>query len=329
MIKHIIILLQLLYACDAYSGLMSNFSILNSDKMSKIVYLFAHGLRSSYMQSHKLTEGFNKERWIMHKPLACFNFPDAKTEKTICEKKEVNLGQEQDVACLAQAYEQTLAETSPDHGVVLVGISRGSATILNFAALHKPEQVKAIVAECPFDTLESIIRHLLRRFYVHWVPFSQKAGTKIVSKQFPLLDCKGIFPLKTVEGIPSTIPVMLVHSAHDNVVPINSSRRLYCQLTKAGHKHVYLLELASGAHGKALAGKDGESYQYAVHAFYKRHNLPHNEVWAKKGENLLNCCQPDIGEVQKRIKKYKYNAKRSAELLIYENYVKDMEDEVI
>jgi hypothetical protein len=327
MMKHMIILLQLLYACNA-SGLMSNFSILNSEKMSKIVYLFAHGLRSSYLQSHKLTEGCNPERWIMHKPLASFDFPDAKTEKSICDRKEVNLGQEQDVACLAEAYEKTLLETSPDHGIVLVGISRGSATILNFAAIHKPEKVKAIVVECVFDTLGSVVRHLLRRFYVHWVPFSHKAGTKLVSTHFPLLDCKGMFPLKTVAEIPHTIPVMLVHSVHDNVVPINSSRRLYCQLAKAGHKQVYLLELASGGHGKALAGADGESYQYAVHAFYKRYNLPHNEVWAKKGENLLKCCQPDMKDVVERIKKYKYKAKRS-ELLLYEEYLKDIEDEIV
>lgn len=324
--KYILMHMVIMHSVHSMCAQAASFSLDAPESTShNIVYLFAHGLRSTYHQGYKLTEGHNKDHWIMSKPLATFNFPDALHEKHSCDKKEVNLGQELDIECLESAYQQVLDATSPDHGVVLVGISRGSATILNYAALRKPEQVKAIIVECAFDTLESVVRHLLRRFYVHWVPFSKKAGIKIASKQFPRLNCNGVFPSKVVQEIPDRIPVLLVHSAHDNVVPINSSRRLYCQLRNAQHEHVYLLELASGAHGKALFGKDADSYQYAVHAFYRRYNLPHNEVWAQHGESLLNCCQPLVNVVEQRIKKHRYSAKRS-QLFMYEDDYDDNEE---
>jgi hypothetical protein len=265
-----------------------------------VAYVFAHGIAENHQQA-SLFLPENSEaacaRWIAHEPLIAFNFPDAKNSSHEYARKEVNLGQENDIAQLHQAYQKAIT-TFPDHMVVLTGISRGASTIINFIAQHQPTQVKALVLESPFDTLDSVIRHLLSRFHVSWVPFSHQIGYSICKKHFPKINIKGIFPLNCADRLPLSMPILLVHSKKDKVVPIKSSRNLYLKLKQIGHEHVYLAELASGVHGKLIGGADSDFYLYIVHAFYKRYNLPHEPDLATKGARLLTMCQPTIEEVQ-------------------------------
>ena len=159
------------------------------------------------------------------------------------------------------------------------------------------------MVESPFDTLSSVVNHLLTRYRVGWVPFSKKIGYKVCQKHFPQINPKGLFPINVVEKIPTHLPIMLVHSKKDKTVPINSSRRLYIKLKETGHKNLYLVELQSGNHGKLLFGPDADFYNYVVHAFYKKYNLAHHHEFAQRGQNLLQLCQPAISEVALRMKK--------------------------
>ncbi len=202
-----------------------------------------------------------------------FYFPDAKNEGTY-NKKEVNLAQEKDMERLHYAYQETVKQL-PNHNLVMAGISRGAATTLNYVALYQPN-VKAIVVESPFDTLSSVVKHLLTRYHVSWVPFSKRIGYKVCASQFPLVNPQGVFPINVVEKIPTDMPIMLIHSKKDRTVPINSSRRLYIKLKETGHENIYLVELQSGNHGKLIFGQDADFYNYAVHAFYKKYDLTHN-----------------------------------------------------
>jgi hypothetical protein len=182
---------------------------------------------------------------------------------------------------------------------------RGSATIINFVALHQPQSIGALVLESPFDLVDNVINHILERFCLRWIPFSKKIAYKIAKKNFPLLNMNGVFPIYVVNKIPRTIPIIIIHSRRDKTIPINSSRNLYKELLVAGHTHVYILELASGQHGKLIEGLEGELYNNVVHAFYKKYNLPHNAAWAQSGEIMLNYCQPSLDEITKRIRKKK------------------------
>ncbi|MEX0940671.1 MAG: prolyl oligopeptidase family serine peptidase [Candidatus Babeliales bacterium] len=275
-------------------------------------YLFAHGLGATQNQGITLFSRiidknednslrFN-DRWLINEPLVLFNFADAKNDDNEYFRKKVNLGQDEDTNRLALACQKTKVEL-PNFDMVLTGISRGSATIINYVAQEQPDYVKALILESPFDSLSSIVRHLLDRYCVSWVPFSEKIGYKICQKHFPSINPQGTFPLHTIEKVPHTIPVMFVHSKKDKVVPIKSSRRLYIKLKQAGHENVYLVELASGAHGKLINGPDGDAYLYAVHAFYKKYGLPHNPELAVRGQQLLSICQPSVEEVAQRLRK--------------------------
>ena len=79
-----------------------------------------------------------------------------------------------------------------------------------------------------------------------------------------------------------------------------SSYNLYKELLKAGHKKVYLLELASGEHGKLTQCPEHELYRNVIHAFYQENNLPHNKVCAQKGICMLSYCKPTYDEIAKK-----------------------------
>jgi len=309
-----------------YSGYIyaQDFVFKPHQSITDTAYLFAHGLRSTCEQV-TILQKLKDPLWIIDGPLATFNFPDAIKKKHECDKKLVNLGQELDIQHFLEAHESIFNHVKETCKVVWLGISRGAATVLNAAAISE-KHPHAVIVECPFDTLKSVIKHLLKRFRVHWVPFSETVGMKIANKQFPLFNKNGIFPLNMVKDIPKELPILLIHSKRDNVVPVSSSRRLYIELVKTGHINTYLLELASGKHAEAIRGKDGKCYTYAVHAFYKAFDLPYDETFAQKGYYVLNASQPTIEEVKERIRKRKRDI-RSAAIELEDSYEEEDDDD--
>lgn len=213
-----------------------------------VIYIFAHGLGATQEQALPFC---TDSEWVIHTPLVLFNFPDALGNDVTYKHDKVNLGQELDMERLRWVYEKTV-EQYPDCSIVLCGVSRGAATVINFVASHKPAAVKAIVLESPFDTFENVANHLLKRFHVGWIPFSKSICLRLIRKYFPLLDVNGICPAKTIGQIPRNISILLMHSRRDKTIPVHSSRSLYKALVNAGHPQAYFLESASGEHAKNI-----------------------------------------------------------------------------
>lgn len=285
-----------------------NFNLHTTEPMhNNVVYMYAHGLGATQQQGHDFmkTSPTKKNRhWIMDGTIALFNFPDAKSDTMDYHKKQVNLGQHKDLERLHGVYNKTI--TTPeleDHDIVLTGLSRGSSTILNYVATYKPEQVKAVVVESPFDHLKSVAKHLLQQYCLNWIPFARNLSLKLAEKHFPSLNCNGIFPINVVRNISKDLPILLVHSQRDQVVPVNSSRKIYKTLREAGHNKVHLLELAVGNHGKLITGPEGRIYHNVVHAFYQHYGLPHDADAAQQGRSVFAQCQPSIERVNMLLKR--------------------------
>lgn len=280
-----------------------NITIRNSHAAdSQYVYIFAHGLGAYQKQALDLYARYkdflvSPNYWVLNEPLAIFDFPDAKTKENEYHAKLVNLAQKADMERLEHIYNEVVRQF-PGKKIILVGLSRGASVIINLMATKKLDNVAAIILESPFDTLKSIVIHLLNRYHIHWLPYARNLGFKIAKKHFPSLDINGIFPMQIISKMPA-VPILFVHSRKDKVIPINSSRKLYVKLALAGHKDIYLLELKNGLHGKILASPEGELYQNAVHAFYKKYDLPHDPQLAILGESLL--VQPTVPDVMARI----------------------------
>lgn len=264
-------------------------------KQDDIVYLFAHGLRGTQEQGLKLfSNHYNKHKWIIQQPFMLFDFPDAHDKIGYCRDEHVNLGQEEDIERMKRAYDYAHKKLPHIDGCVLTGISRGAATCINFMATHQPEKVKAIVIESPFDTIKSVVNHLLERFNLKWMPFSTDIGMMIMDNKFNKLDPQGIFPVDLIAHIPKDVAILIVGSHSDDVVPIHSVQRLYTALRRTGHEHVYLLELTTGRHGRLIKGDQGGIYASCVHAFYARYGLPHNSDLVDQGLQVLAACQPEL-----------------------------------
>jgi pimeloyl-ACP methyl ester carboxylesterase len=272
------------------------------DSMTSVVYLYAHGLGATQQQAQALLP--HNKHWILNRPLAAFDFPDSKPAYMEYDPKHVNLGQQADIDRLRYAYWRTRQEL-PDYMMVIGAVSRGAVTAFNCMALHQLEYVKALVLESPFDTFANVVKHLLRRFHIGWIPFSRKLAIRYVKKTFPSFDINGVFPLTVAHMIPHDLPIIIIHGKRDKTIPIKSSRLIYCALLENGHKDVYLLELDEGDHGKLIAGPNGEIYQNVVHAFYRRYDLPHDPLLAQRGEAILNQCQPSLDSMKRYVKKLK------------------------
>jgi len=88
------------------------------------------------------------------------------------------------------------------------------------------------------------------------------------------------------------MPILIICSETDHLVPAESSINVYKKLIESGHKHTYIFITDQGRHAAILSGPDGEKYEWVVNAFYKKYNLPYSAESAALGESLLALCQP-------------------------------------
>jgi pimeloyl-ACP methyl ester carboxylesterase len=254
-------------------------------------FIFAHGLGGDDEQVQLYKSGKRTQLSLVPDNCVTFNFPDAefkgvgkKRIKLPLDNNKVTLAQEGDIQALNAIYKQVRQET-PDSPIVLVGMSRGAATIVTFAATEQPQSIKALILEAPFDSLEQIIAQLKKK-YAHASQATKDAVAR--AWHFPNYKKNGIKPITVIDKIDKNIPVLLIHSQQDTLIPVSSSRILYNRLKATGHTHVYLLELPYGEHAQYQLGKSAASYTQVVHAFYKKYGIPYDPELARKGQKLFN-----------------------------------------
>lgn len=241
-------------------------------------FIFAHGLGGDKEQVRYYTK--HNGWYILSDPVYSFNFPEVLSFGRI-DTNKVSMAQEDDIKALEKAYNEFFKDYQHCKYVVPMGISRGASAIITYLATKQPKNVKAAVLEAPFDTLEALIEHYTHSYLPH-----QKEELSLVWS-FPLYKKDGIKPLDVVDKIDKNIPLLLIHSLTDQVIPAESSRRLYQKLKESGHKDVYLLILPEGTHANYQHGKFASLYQSVVHAFFKKYGIAHDPSLALKGEKSL------------------------------------------
>lgn len=264
-----------------------------------INYLYAHGLGDSNTEAYRFSKfdrkgRFNKNALITTGRIFTFDFPDATKQFWRVNTTQTSLAQANEIIALQNAYEHAIAalkmeSATPD--LVLMGLSRGAATIINFMGIYNPQNVKAIILESPFDHMATVIQNKLQQFGLDHIPRIKTISDWVVSCIFMKHKTNGIAPIHCVGAINKSIPILLVCSKEDTLVPYQSTVALYNNLIANGHQHAYLLILEHGRHAFALSGLDGGLYAATVHAFYKKYDLPHDEKLADFGRILLEQCQ--------------------------------------
>lgn len=254
------------------------------------VYLYSHGFGDIYKTAAKLSD------IIKCSPFFGFEYPDAGKKFGSFKLFSSGMAQSCDIQALDEAY-KSLATQCPEAKKVIVGISRGAATIAAWYGGCDAEKPAAVVLESPFDTLPTVLDHLIGRFCKKgkWLrALAHKMAQYLLGKY----DCKGKSPADLVkEHAPHDTPTLIICSREDKIVPWHSSAALYITMREAGNLNTHLLILDKGPHGSPLFGPQKEQYLQVLHAFYRTYNLPHDELLADQGEDDFLLCQPSCKEV--------------------------------
>lgn len=285
---------------------------------SQLTYVYSHGLGSVgehaifYVKGHQLhnvsvleketgqvanasvTIGEENPFYILYHPIHFFNYPSSSDVHVIQDRSNASLVKGKlspKKASLAQHIEiETLREQIEkiSGDCILFGRSMGAATVITYMAQHKPKNVKAIILEAPFDTVENVIRHKIG----FWNIFG--LGTLYLRYTHPEYAASGIKPGHVAHLIDNSIPILFVHSKKDAFVPVECSRTMYKIIKGNGNPKTHIFELKEAKHNNAGISADAADYQRVVHAFYKEYGLPCNEILAAEGRVLFETTQPQF-----------------------------------
>ena len=246
------------------------------------ITIFSHGVGGDYHQADFYKGLFCSRNYIT------FNFPNA-PEKIFTRNQHTGLAQQSEMDSFGHVVDSTLEFGQP---VIFYGVSRGASVIINVlgsraAAQQQLPNIQAIILESPFAHCEDIIQGYAEQFKLP--SFFMRFLAKRFFKEY---DKKKNAPINLIEYLPHDVPVLFICTVEDTIVPARSTRRLYTQLRELGHQHVYLLEFPSGIHANILWGLHGREYHGVIHAFYRKYDLPHDELLANLGKARLETCQP-------------------------------------
>lgn len=145
-----------------------------------------------------------------------------------------------------------------DVKVLLYGVSMGSATILMASGLDLPENVKGIVADCPYTSPKEIIQKVCldlklppKLFY----PFAWLAA--LIFGGFRLGSADAVQAVKLTK-----VPILLIHGEDDRFVPCDMSRRIQA----ANPEMISLYTFPGAGHGLSFM-VDKDRYRRIVTDF--------------------------------------------------------------
>lgn len=269
------------------------FSLFNlSAQETDFEYLFAHGLAAGKIQLKDYKEIIP----ILDKGLAldCIDAYTKPLYPYLIKVPPCALGQEKDIEVLSNAINNLKKP------IIAIGVSKGAATWINVAAKSENiNYIKALVLESPFANINDILYRFWHLKYLNYIPGGRYIAKQIIKAILVHYDCDGIQPIGSIKKILNkNLPIYIVHSKQDRLIPINHSRQLYIEFLKNDFKNVYLIEPEVGHHAGILYTDELKTFQNSLNSFYKEFKLPYNANIAIVD---LNIYKPTIQEVIKRI----------------------------
>ncbi len=222
--------------------------------------------------------------------------PKESNSDTSVEAQSINplkivIGIDQDKENVIAAFKEMCAKNSTQD-IVLYGVSRGTAAIAHalpeLIKLADFKRVKGIVLEGAFDSMEHVYKtHSLLRI-ASWVLSFERASSILKwitgSDQTQNRPCD-VWAKVLQKNKDFKVPLLIVGSKADATIRFECTQQLYDTIKKnAAEDHsIELVTLENSAHPSYMFDdkNDREKYQRAVHAFYKKHNLPHIKALAE------------------------------------------------
>lgn len=245
--------------------------------------IFAHGLADTYRQAYIWGKSTTKDRPYLHDgEIITFNFPDSTEYFWRVNFPWTSLGQDNEIATLKETVD-TFQQKYPEKKIILAGVSRGAATVLNYLALHQPKNIAAVLLESPFSSMRDVAQKIVSSTMLNAIPYAYEVSPYLVSCIFWQYSDNSIHPIDSIKKINTEIPIMFMSREDDYLVPSSLTQKLVDELYANGHTKTHHLQIKAGQHGKHILGPDGERMQCIVHAFYNYYNLPCVLEFAQKG----------------------------------------------
>ncbi|MBQ7874528.1 MAG: alpha/beta hydrolase [Oscillospiraceae bacterium] len=190
-----------------------------------------HGYRGTAIRD--FCGGNKLARDLGHNTLVIDQRAHGKSEgKTIC------FGIKEKYDCLAWA--NYAAKRFGDVPIVLSGVSMGAATVLMASELDLPENVRCIIADCPFSSPEETIANECKKMGIP--PVIGMPFVRLGARIFGRLKLSG----GAEEAVKNTkVPILLIHGEADRYVPCEMSRKIY----SANPEMITLETFPDAAHG--------------------------------------------------------------------------------
>jgi hypothetical protein len=217
---------------------------------------------------------------VIHDTTIIFDYPDTRAY--------FDFGLKNDQTCLDFLHEQIgNAGTKP----VYLANCRGSKSVLNFLAKSHPKNVAAVVLDAPFMDLTAFT-DAIGNSYGRLMPFSNRIARNVITNWHASYNPDDEITMADLRTIPTEIPIFIAHLKNDCLVPDDLIRTMIKELADSGHI-VYLLVIDDPSKNHSRLYQT-EPFKWAVNAFFKRYNIPHNAELAHKGRFLLNYAAYNI-----------------------------------
>lgn len=251
-------------------------------KKQETVILVAHGYGGKGVGCK---EYYAKYNMFPGCTVTSFDFPDSpRLNNGKVDDNKTCFAQEQELKVLKENFEEQKAQ---GHKVLLMGVSRGAMCVMstNFA------DTIGIFAESPGASLQDVIDNKCKQFGFGWVPFLGRFVHRwfIRPLRFKNYDPTGNKPIEMAKNIPLNMPIFIVYTTNDNLVPASSSVKIAEELVRTGHTEVYLYESNFGYHAHIL-GSD-KNYDKVSNAFLKKCGAIDASYDCANGDELLKNCK--------------------------------------
>lgn len=158
-----------------------------------------------------------------------------------------------------------IARRDPGAEILLHGVSMGAASVLMAAGGPMPRQVRAVVSDCSYTSIEAELRHLLSRWEDRPAGLPMPVGLMLSALRKTTLrragyDLRDAAPIQAV--VRSRTPTLFIHGVEDDFVPASMMGKLY-QTARCPKRFLWM----PGAGHAACVGADPEMYWSAVSSF--------------------------------------------------------------
>lgn len=149
-----------------------------------------------------------------------------------------------------------------DVQIVLYGVSMGGATVLMAADLPLPDNVKAIVSDCPYSSPVEIIAEVGKERHIP--PGVTKVLATVGAMLFGGFDLNETDAIRAVKH--TKVPILILHGDDDRYVPCEMSQRVQ----QANPQMVTRYTVPTAGHGIAYL-VDTPFYKEKVKEFLEKH----------------------------------------------------------